>query len=92
LVILEPQVTSGTEIAIPTSVNPPSTRGSEGKNQRQLKLVRGLEWILVPGYAEEKGGRTVVEISKVNEKDDGMGTSSVIPRFMQKSTDVAGFL
>jgi hypothetical protein len=65
-------------------VNPPSTRGFEGKNQRQLKLVRGLEWILAPGYAEEKGRRTVVEISKMDDKDEGMGTLFGITSFRQE--------
>lgn len=75
LVILEPQMTSVTEIAISTSGIPPSARGVDGKNQKHLKLMRGLGWILAPGYAEDKNRRTVVEISKVDDKDVAMGTS-----------------
>lgn len=73
LVILEPQLSSRTEIPVVQPTVSLPTRVVDRKNQRHLKLVRGLEWILAPGYADEEGGRTIMEITKAIGKDDDMG-------------------
>lgn len=73
LIILEPHLSSRTEIPIALPTTTLASGGLNRKNQRYLKVVRGLEWILAPGYAEKEERRTVVEIVMENDEEGNIG-------------------
>ncbi|GHJ88135.1 hypothetical protein NliqN6_4537 [Naganishia liquefaciens] len=77
LIILEPHLSSCTEIRIAQPMTSLTIRPVDRKNQRYMKILRGLEWILAPGYADHEKRRTVLEITKTDEEDDDIeGRSS----------------
>ncbi|KAI5451033.1 hypothetical protein NCC49_002522 [Naganishia albida] len=69
LVVLEPEITATSELALPqTGVSNAATGpGGSGRQERRLSAVRALEWILAPGYRDAGKEHTVLEIVEVEE-------------------------
>lgn len=66
-------MTATSELALPqTGVSNAATGpGGSGRQERRLRAVRALEWILAPGYRDAGKEHTVLEIVEVEEDHQG---------------------